>query len=139
MMLTKKMNNKTILPKKKNKKQRKIINTTLIYIGLIIASLAVILPFLIIFITSFKTVADASSYDFTIIGQQDGISFQGYIKAFEYTDFNTGLPILLVGFFNTMLTSVVPTVSSLFLSALAAFAFAKINFKFSKIFFDILM
>ena len=139
-MLTKsEINTNNITPKKKNKKQAKIVNTTLVYIGLIIASMLVILPFLIIFITSFKTVGDASSYDFTIIGEQDGISFQGYIKAFEYKDFNTGMPILLVGFFNTMLTSVVPTLSSLFLSALAAFAFAKINFKFSKLFFDILI
>jgi multiple sugar transport system permease protein len=84
-------------------------------------------------------VSDASSYDFTLIGKVDGVSFQGYIAAFQYRDFNTGMPILLIGFANTMITSVIPTVASLFLSALAAFAFAKIKFKFSKLFFDILI
>ena len=122
-----------------NKKNSKRINTTLVYIGLIISSLVVIMPFLIIFVTSFKTVSDASSYAFSLIGEKDGISFQGYISAFEYKDFMTDTPILLIGFANTLLTSVVPTVSSLFLSALAAFAFAKIKFKFSKLFFDILI
>ena len=126
------------LPKKKSKNS-KVINTTLVYIGLIIATLAVVLPFVIIFFTSFKTVADASSYEFSIIGQKDGISFQGYIAAFEFTDFNTGMPILLVGFINTIITSVIPTIVSLFFSALAAFAFAKIKFKCSKLFFDILI
>lgn len=126
------------LPKKK-RKNSKVINTTLVYIGLIIATLAVVLPFVIIFFTSFKTVGDASSYEFSIIGQKDGISFQGYIAAFEFTDFNTGMPILLVGFINTIITSVIPTIVSLFFSALAAFAFAKIKFKCSKLFFDILI
>ena len=133
------MSTNTIELKNKFKSNSKTFNTILVYIGLIISSLVVIMPFLIIFVTSFKTIGDASSYEFSLIGQKDGISFQGYIAAFEYKDFITDMPILLIGFFNTLLTSVVPTVSSLFLSALAAFAFAKIKFKFSKLFFDILI
>lgn len=133
------MSTNTLALPKKSRRNSKIINTTLVYIGLIIATLAVVLPFVIIFFTSFKTVSDASSYDFTLIGKVDGVSFQGYIAAFQYRDFNTGMPILLMGFANTMITSVIPTVASLFLSALAAFAFAKIKFKFSKLFFDILI
>ena len=133
------MSTNTATIKKKHKLSSKTLNKILVYIGLIIASLVVILPFLIIFVTSFKTVADASSYTFTLIGEKDGISFQGYIAAFNYRDFSTGMPILLIGAANTLLTSVVPTVASLFLSALAAFAFAKIKFKYSKLFFDILI
>ena len=128
-----------MLTKKVNKITSKTINTTLVYIGLIIASLVVILPFLIVFVTSFKSIPDAASFTFTLIGKKDGISFQGYKAVMEYYDFETGLPLMVLGFANTMITSVVPTVTSLFLSALAAFAFAKIKFRFSKLFFDILI
>ena len=128
-----------MLTKNVKKITSKTINTTLVYIGLIIASLVVVMPFLIVFVTSFKTIPDASSFHFTLIGKKDGISFQGYEAIFEYINFDTGLPLMLIGFLNTMLTSVLPTVTSLFLSALAAFAFAKIKFKHSKLFFDILI
>lgn len=139
-MLTKKnLINNNVQGKKRSKMTDKTFNTIFVYIGLILAALFVILPFLIIFVTSFKTVGDASSLEFTLIGEKDGISFQGYLAAFEYKDFSTDTPILLIGFANTMLTSVLPTIASLFFSALAAFAFAKIKFKFSKLFFDILI
>ena len=132
-------NQRTATPKKKkNKSRSKKINLTLIYAGLIFASLVVILPFLIIVITSFKTKSDAMSDAFTIIGAKDGFSIQGYKEVFAYVDSN-GVPLILTGFLNTMLVSVVPTVVSLFFSALAAFAFAKIKFKLSKTFFNILI
>lgn len=132
-------NQRTATPKKKkNKSHSKKINLTLIYAGLIFASLVVILPFLIIVITSFKTKSDAMSDAFTIIGAKDGFSMQGYKEVFAYVDSN-GVPLILTGFLNTMLVSVVPTVVSLFFSALAAFAFAKIKFKLSKTFFNILI
>lgn len=136
------MSNKTgkrVLLNGKSRVATKAINTTLVYLGLIIASLVVILPFAIILITSFKTSRDATSYDFTLIGAQDGFSFQGYQKIFEYTSLDSGVPLILLGFLNTMLVSVVPTVVSLFFSALAAFAFSKIKFKMNKIFFNILI
>lgn len=133
------MNNPNITNnKKKHKSKQKKINLTLIYVGLIFASLVVILPFLIIVITSFKTNRDALSDTFTLIGAKDGFSFQGYQELFSYTDEN-GVPLIITGFLNTLLVSVVPTIVSLFFSALAAFAFAKIKFKFSKLFFNILI
>ena len=86
MMLT-----NTLSTSKKNNKKKKSVTKkvylTLIYAGLIFASLVVILPFLIIVITSFKTKSDAMSDTFTIIGANDGFSIQGYKEVFNY-DFN---------------------------------------------------
>ena len=137
MMLT----NTLSTSKKNNKKKKsatKKVYLTLIYAGLIFASLVVILPFLIIVITSFKTKSDAMSDTFTIIGANDGFSIQGYKEVFNYVNSN-GIPLIITGLLNTLLVSVVPTLVSLFFSALAAFAFAKIKFKFSKLFFNILI
>lgn len=137
MMLT-----NTLSTSKKNNKKKKSVTKkvylTLIYAGLIFASLVVILPFLIIVITSFKTKSDAMSDTFTIIGANDGFSIQGYKEVFNYVNSN-GVPLIITGLLNTLLVSVVPTLVSLFFSALAAFAFAKIKFKFSKLFFNILI
>lgn len=124
--------------KKMRKSAYSIVNKVLVYVGLIIATLFVLFPFAIILVTSFKTQADAMDMTFTLIGRNDGFSLQGYKTVFEYKDSN-GVPLIFTGLLNTLLVSVVPTISSLFLSALAAFAFAKIKFKASKVFFDILI
>ncbi|MBO4572246.1 MAG: carbohydrate ABC transporter permease [Clostridia bacterium] len=122
----------------KLKNTSKIINTALIYLGLILAALVVIFPFAIILITSFKTARDATSFDFTLIGAKDGLSFQGYEKVFEYTS-EDDVPLIFLGFLNTMFTSLVPTLVSLFVAALAAFAFAKIKFRLKNLFFDLIV
>ena len=124
--------------KKMRKSAYSIMNKVLVYVGLIIATLFVLFPFAIILVTSFKTQADAMDMTFTLIGRKDGFSLQGYKSVFEYKDSN-GVPLIFTGLLNTLLVSVLPTISSLFLSALAAFAFAKIKFKASKVFFDILI
>ena len=46
-----------------------------------------------------------------------------------------GVPSLLIGFFNTMWQTLVPTVVSLFVSALVAFVYSKFRFPGRKIFF----
>lgn len=121
-----------------SKSSHKRRNTVLVYVGLIVASLMVVMPFAIILITSFKSAKDALSWEFSIIGK-DGLTLQGYKAFFNYTNYETGTPWLWAGLLNTMITSVIPTVGSLFFGALAAFAFAKIRFKMSKTFFAIIL
>lgn len=118
-------------------------NTAFVYIGLIFASIMVLFPFLVVLFTSFKSKSDAVKYPLAWIGP-DGISFEGYKIALTTTTSvellgGAQVPILVVGFFWTLVVSVVPTVCSVMVASLAAFAFAKIRFKCSKTFFNILI
>ena len=92
-----------------SKSSHKRRNTALVYVGLIVASLMVVMPFAIILITSFKSAKDALSWEFSIIGK-DGLTLQGYKAFFNYTNYETGTPWLWAGLLNTMITSVIPTV-----------------------------
>lgn len=123
---------------KKPKKNHKHLDNALVYAGLIVASLLVVLPFAIVFMTSFMTAEDATTGGFSLIGQS-GMAFQGYKEFFNYKDYYTGVPRFLTGLASTMVTSLVPTLASLFCAALAAFAFAKIRFRMSKVFFNIIL
>ena len=123
---------------KKLKKNHKHLDNALVYTGLIVASLLVVLPFAIVLMTSFMTAGDAQSSGFSLIGK-DGLTLQGYKEFFNYKDYYTGVPRFLSGLLSTMITSLVPTLASLFFAALAAFAFAKIRFRMSKVFFNIIL
>ncbi len=113
------------------KSHKRIGAMTLDYVLLVLFSLMVILPFSIILCTSFKTKLDAMTVPFTMIGKH-GFSLQGYRAFFDYG-------LLLSGFMNTMITSLAPTFVCLLVSAMAAFAYAKINFPFRNAFFAILI
>lgn len=134
-----------VLPTKEIKlnKNKFDVGKVFVYIGLVIACLGVLIPFLVVISTSFKTHSDALKYPLLLIGR-DGISLQGYKVALTTTTSvellgGAQMPILLVGFFWTLVVSVLPTLVSLFVSALAAFAFAKIKFKCASLFFNILI
>lgn len=122
----------------KPKKEHKHLDNALVYVGLIVASLLVVLPFAIVLATSFMTQEDAISGGFSLIGKS-GMTLQGYKEFFAYKDYYTGVPRFLTGLASTMITSLVPTLASLFFAALAAFAFAKIRFRMSKLFFNIIL
>ena len=113
------------------KSHKRIGAMTLDYVLLVLFSLMVIMPFSIILCTSFKTKLDAMTVPFTMIGKH-GFSLQGYRSFFDYG-------LLLSGFMNTMITSLAPTFVCLLVSAMAAFAYAKINFPFRNAFFAILI
>lgn len=122
----------------KLKKNHKHLDNALVYVGLIVASLLVVMPFAIVLATSFMTPEDAISGGFSLIGK-DGFTLQGYKEFFEYKDYYTGVPRFLTGLGSTMITSLIPTLASLFCAALAAFAFAKIRFRMSKVFFNVIL
>ena len=109
----------------------KIIKRIFQYITLTFFALLVVFPFSIVIFTSLKERGDAMTIPFTFIGKH-GISFQGYQLVAEYG-------LLAKGFLNTMITSFVPTIVCLLVSAVAAFAYAKINFPLKNLMFDILI
>lgn len=112
--------------KKKNK-----IKTIIIIVVLIVVSLLSLFPFYWMVLNSFKNPNK-------IIG--DGISFftldltlQSYQEIFNITEGGS----ILQAFGNSILISSLLTIGTLFTSSLAAYAFAKIRFKGSKIIYAI--
>lgn len=133
-MSEKVINDQTIVPPQKEKKPKKkrYIGT---YIALIVTVLLVCFPVYIALITSLMTKAEANYVEFHWIPQQ-GISFRGYIEAFT-KDYNG--PNVLKSLWNTLWMYIPPTLIGLYFSAMAAFAFAKLNFPFKNAIFVILM
>ena len=120
------MAKKYISVKKKNK-----IKTIIIIVVLIVVSLLSLFPFYWMVLNSFKNPNK-------IIG--DGISFftldltlQSYQEIFNITEGGS----ILQAFGNSILISSLLTIGTLFTSSLAAYAFAKIRFKGSKIIYAI--
>ena len=87
------------------------------YIALVLYTLILFVPFLVIICTSFM-----SDYEYELIFTLDPNAVNG-------------VPSLLIGFLNTMWQTLVPTVISLFVSALVAFVYSKFRFPGRKIFF----
>ncbi len=123
--------------KNRNAKIKRGISKTLIYTVLIIFALWILVPFFLVIITSFKTYEEANSLDFTWWPKD--FSLEGYAKVFSYSATGEGTPTLVVGFFNTLLYVIPPTVLGLFASAMSAYAFAKLRFKGKNFLFSFLL
>jgi multiple sugar transport system permease protein len=127
---------------KKKKKKLSIPNliaSVLIYTALIIFALWVLLPFSLVLLTSFKGIKEANSLDFNWWPKE--FTFQGYEKVLEY-DMGTayeGVPLIISGFINTLWIVIPPTLLGLFSSAISAYAFAKLRFKFRDKMFSLLL
>lgn len=127
----------SVVPPQNNMRERKQKKKRHIgtYIALIVAVLLVCFPVYIALITSLMTKSEANYVEFHWIPQQ-GISFRGYIEAFT-KDYNG--PNVLKSLWNTLWMYIPPTLIGLYFSAMAAFAFAKLNFMFKNAIFVILM
>ena len=113
---------------------------TAVYIVLILFALWIIVPFSLVLVTSFKTAAEANSLDFHW-WPTEGFTFQGYKEIFDYDRGSTidGVPLLVMGFFNTLWIILPPTLLGLFCSSLSAYAFAKLRFKGKNWLFSLLL
>lgn len=70
----------------------------------------------------------------------DQLSADAYGKVFTtYTIFLTGESMVLSGLKNTLIIAIPVTVVGIFSSGLSAFSFAKINFKFKRPLFGLLL
>lgn len=105
------------------------------YVWITLAVLLILIPLYIMIVCSVMTPAETNDSTFHWWPEQ-GFSIEGYQLVIE-TDF--GGVTLLKGFFNTLLLYVPSIVIGCFVSSIAAYAFAKIEFKTKAIAFAILM
>lgn len=114
---------------------RKISAKAAVYLILSVAVLAILIPFYVILITSFKTNKEASNMAFSW-WPREGFHFDGY-KEILFT--SRGGTSIILGLFNTLWMSIPPTLVGLFVSALSAYAYAKVNFKGKNLLFSLQM
>ncbi|MCR5079481.1 MAG: carbohydrate ABC transporter permease [Bacilli bacterium] len=130
---------------------RKVGSTTLTYAFLGLLGLFMIVPFVFMIITSFRN-ADAYDLDvahrvFNLIPSwwnsevnASNYTLDNYATVFNYRNPVTGEAINFAFFYiNTVYVSVVSTIFTLITSVLAAFAFARCNFKGKNLLFTILL
>lgn len=121
-------------------KRARILSLTVIYAILTLYALIIILPFVVIILTSLKTWQDASAPEFSLIPPM-GFTFEGYQTVLTYvSNLEAGaMPTLFRSFFNTLLYIIPPTVLGLFTSSLSAYAFAKLRFRAKNVLYGALL
>lgn len=119
---------------------KKTLAKTLIYVVLMLFALWIFIPFSLVLVTSLKTASEANSLNFKW-WPEEGFTLQGYQAVFEYTTGSAieGVPLLIMGFFNTLWIILPPTILGLFCSSLSAYAFAKLRFKGKNWLFSLLL
>ena len=118
--------------KKEEKRQKvlQIIRKTLTYIFLFALAVIMVFPFYWMLISSVKTIDE---YYLTVpTFWPQNFQFSNYIDAWTKADFGRYM-------INTVLVGVTSTLVSLFITILAAFAFAKLKFKGREVLFSILL
>lgn len=98
-------------------------------IGIILSlgAIAVAVPIVILFVSSFKTQADV----FAISLAPDTFTFQSLVDAFT--------PGLLRALLNSLIVSVAVTVVAMFIHAMAGYALARFDFPFKRITFTVIL
>lgn len=92
---------------------------------LIVFLVITLFPFYVVLINSVKTAAEADQLGFTFFPQQ-GITFKHYVRIF--TDTSDIDVDLVLSFFNSLFYSIVPVFIGTFVSAFAAYGFAKLEY-----------
>lgn len=109
--------------------------TVITYVMLTLYLVLIFAPFIIIVFTSFTSDYELSSRGGFALFPKDW-SLEGYELVFKFDpNVINGIPSLLVGFFNTMWQTLIPTVGGLLTSALAAFIYSKFRFPGRKVLF----
>lgn len=102
----------------------------IVYLILLVGSISMVLPFLWTLLTSFKTQAEALKVPPQIMPESWNL--------FNYNKVNETLPFVKL-FMNTTLMVIFRCIGSVFLSALAAYAFARIKFPLRNFFFMLVL
>lgn len=105
------------------------------YAIMLLALAFIFIPLYVMVITSLTNEAEAHNTQFNWIPKM-GITFDAYITAFTR---NTAGPGLIAAFFNSIWIYIPSVLVGVFMSAFAAYAFAKLEFKLNKPFFAILI
>lgn len=112
------------------RKTKNTIQKIIITIVLLIFTALCFFPFYWMIITSFKTKAELNVTPPSLF--TFNLTFNNYIEAFTTEN-------LLLSYWNSLLIAGLSTLGTLFTSSLAAFAFAKMRFKGSKVGYSILI
>lgn len=137
-MNTKSMNSIDNVSSSESKKawRRKVREAHIPYhLIMVLALLFIFVPMYIMVITSLTSEVESSNAAFSW-WPKNGLILQGYIDAFTR---EMGGISLLGSFFNTMWIYLPSVIIGIFMSAMAAFAFAKLDFKLNKPAFTLLM
>ena len=119
-------------------KIKKFAGQAAVYLFLAFMAFLVLFPFYIALITSFKPQAESLSLDFTWWPQQ--FTLNGYRDVFTYVGGNTvQMPLVILGFLNTMWMYLPRAVISTVLAGMAGFAYAKLRFRAKNAMFGFLM
>lgn len=118
-------------PERRKKKRFRVGSFTAMILGVAF----VIVPIYIVIITSLTSDIEANNAAFSWWPKM-GLTLEGYTKAFTRKVAGNSL---LRSFFNTMWMYIPSTAIGVFVSAMSAFAFAKLDFKLKKPMFAILM
>lgn len=113
-----------------NKKHKRAIQAFIVYVVLSIGAIAMVLPFLWMFFSSFKDANSIFSYPPKWL--PDKWNFKNYIDVWKIVPLGRW-------FLNSILIAGTVTVGNLFGSSLAAYAFAKLKFVGNKLLFGILL
>lgn len=110
-----------------------------VYAFLVLYAILILLPFLIVFLTSIKSAAAVQKNSFKII-PDDGFTFAAYGEVFRYNQIRSNhFPQMIRGFLNTLMYVIPPTVIGLFTSSLSAYAFSKLRFRAKKWMYSLML
>ena len=114
----------------RRKKKFESIKTVLLYVALIFMAFIMLIPFAWMISASLKLEKDV--FSFPIVWIPEDPQWSNYKEIWQKVP-------LLTGFFNSIKLTVVVTVLQFITSALAAYAFAKVNFPLKNLFFMIVL
>lgn len=129
------MENVQDLNKIRKRKNQRILSRIFCYAVVVLFALFIFVPLYVVIVTSFKTTAEANGTTF-YWWPKEGFSVDGYVKIFSTHQVNRNL----IRAFGTTLWMYVPAIFvDVFVSAMAAYGFAKMEFFLKKPIFAILM
>ena len=129
------MENVQDLNKIRKRKNQRILSRIFCYAVVVLFALFIFVPLYVVIVTSFKTTAEANGTTF-YWWPKEGFSFDGFVKIFSTHQVNRNL----IRAFGTTLWMYVPAIFvDVFVSAMAAYGFAKMEFFLKKPIFAILM
>ena len=114
-------------------KKKFSLGKILVILALLLYTVFLFFPIVTVLITSFTSTEElASTTDF--IWWPENFTFDAYKAIFEYDTYSdlTGMPGLVLGFFNTMWLTLIPLVIGLVVSGFSAYAFSKMDFPFKE-------
>lgn len=118
-------------PKMRSGKPARITAKVVIYTILTLYALIIVLPFLIVLLTSFKHWQDVvDSMSFELVPSM-GFTKEGYEAVFNYRSNHDpfAMPSIISGFLNTLMFVLPPTIIGLLTSSIAAYSFSKLRFR----------